>query len=218
MQDAAEFVAGLQLVLDQYAHAMLHIGQGFTLQEKAEILAVTQGPLTKARDLWRTGRASPGQAAETVIARAPEWDTDHAMPASWALPGVRIWLESISEAACPTQITMHMTASHPHSAKRGRDSGVDLCLSCILQGSEEALYVYMTTPLGPALAQITEQHLLKGRAVRTVFTCAATPPDKTHCIPACAIHRHQKGKIIYQAAVAAPTERHVCRRGTAAST
>ncbi len=39
------------------------------------------------------------------------------------------------------------------------------CLSCILQGSEEALYVYMATPLGPALAQITEQHLLKGRAV-----------------------------------------------------
>ena len=88
VQDAAEFVAGLQSVLDQFAHAMLHIGQGYTLQEKAEILAITQGPLCKARDLWRKGKASPCQAAETVIARAPEWDTDHAMPASWALPGV----------------------------------------------------------------------------------------------------------------------------------
>ncbi|CAL5227775.1 g10795 [Coccomyxa viridis] len=119
-QDAAEFVAGLRSVLEQFAHAMLHIGQGYTLQEKAEILAITQGPLTKARDLWRKGKTSPGQAAETVIARAPEWETDHAMPASWTLPG----------------------------------------------GSEEALYVYMATPLGPALAQITEQHLLKGRAER----------------------------------------------------
>ena len=87
-QDAAEFVAGLQSVLDQFAHAMLHIGQGYTLQEKAKILAITQGPLTKARDIWRKGKASQGQAAETVIARAPEWDTDHAMPASWTLPGV----------------------------------------------------------------------------------------------------------------------------------
>lgn len=34
-----------------------------------------------------------------------------------------------------------------------------------MQASEEALYVYMSTPLGPALAQITEHHLLKGRAV-----------------------------------------------------
>ena len=88
-QEAAEFVAGLQSVLEQFAHAMLHIGQGYTLQEKAEILAVTQGPLSKSRDLWQKGKASSGQAAaETVIARAPEWETDHAMPASWTLPGV----------------------------------------------------------------------------------------------------------------------------------
>ena len=47
------------------------------------------------------------------------------------------------------------------------------CLACILQGSEEAMYVYMATPLGPALAQITEQQLLKGRAVRNAFPVLA---------------------------------------------
>ena len=112
-QDAAEFVAGLQSVLDQYAHAMLHIGQGFTLQAKAEILAVTQGPLTKARDLWRTGKASSGQEAETVIARAPEWDTDHAMPASWALPGVRLISVQNYPASC-----MSYMKHHAHDSKR----------------------------------------------------------------------------------------------------
>ena len=30
--------------------------------------------------------------------------------------------------------------------------------------------MYMCTPVGPALAQITEQHLLKGRAVSTLVT------------------------------------------------
>ena len=44
-----------------------------------------------------------------------------------------------------------------------------LSLVCNLQGSEEAMYVYMATPLGPALAQITEQHLLKGRAVSSLL-------------------------------------------------
>lgn len=110
VQDAAEFVAGLRSVLEQFAHAMLHIGQGYTLQEKAEILAITQGPLTKARDLWRKGKTSPGQAAETVIARAPEWETDHAMPASWTLPGV--------SDACTEPRDMHfLTWFHTHNAR-----------------------------------------------------------------------------------------------------
>lgn len=52
-----------------------------------------------------------------------------------------------------------------------------LCAS--VQGSEEALYVYMATPLGPALAQITEQHLLKGRAVGNQPN--ACPPPAALC-------------------------------------
>ena len=44
-----------------------------------------------------------------------------------------------------------------------------LIFSTLVQSSEEALFVYMCTPLGPALAQITEQHLLKGRAVSALL-------------------------------------------------
>lgn len=89
-QEAGEFVAALQSVLDQYAHAMLHIGQGYALQEKAEILCITQGALCKARDLWQGAKASSGPAAETVLARGPQWGTDHAMPNSWTFPGVSV--------------------------------------------------------------------------------------------------------------------------------
>jgi hypothetical protein len=88
-------VAALQSVLDQYAHAMLYIGQGYALQEKAEILSITQGPLCKARDLWQGAKASSGPAAETVIARAPQWGTDHAMPHSWTFPGVSVTLHEL---------------------------------------------------------------------------------------------------------------------------
>lgn len=89
VQEAEEFVATLQSVLEQFAHAMLHIGQGFTLQEKAEVLAVTQGPLCKGKDPWQKANASSGQAAEIVVAKNPGWGTDHIMPPSWALAGVR---------------------------------------------------------------------------------------------------------------------------------
>ena len=94
-------MAALQSVLDQYAHAMLHIGQGYALQEKAEILSITQGPLCKARDLWQGAKASSGLAAETVIARAPQWGTDHAMPHSWSFPGVSATHELILPKIMP---------------------------------------------------------------------------------------------------------------------
>ncbi len=88
-------MAALRSVLDQYAHAMLHIGQGYTLQEKAELLCITQGPLCKAQDLWRAAKTPSYPAAETVIARAPQWGTDHAMPNSWTIPRVSITLHDL---------------------------------------------------------------------------------------------------------------------------
>ena len=36
--------------------------------------------------------------------------------------------------------------------------------------------MYMATPIGPALAQITEQHLHKGRAVSAAFPVLLMPP------------------------------------------
>ena len=90
LQEAGEFVTGLQSVLEQFAHAMLHIGQRYTLQETTEILAIAQGPLSQGRDLWQSAQQSSGPEAETVIARAPEWGTDHSMPPSWSAPGVNI--------------------------------------------------------------------------------------------------------------------------------
>ena len=50
LQEAGEFVTGLQSVLEQFAHAMLHIGQRYTLQETSEILAIAQGPLSQGSD------------------------------------------------------------------------------------------------------------------------------------------------------------------------
>ena len=69
---------------------MLHIGQRYTLQEKSEILAIAQGPLSKGRDLWQSAQQSSGPEAEKVLARAPEWGTDHSMPTSWSSPGVSL--------------------------------------------------------------------------------------------------------------------------------
>ena len=90
LQEAGEFVTGLQSVLEQFAHAMLHIGQRYTLQETSEILAIAQGPLSQGSDPWQSAQQSSGLEAERVLARAPEWGTDHSMPPSWSAPGVNI--------------------------------------------------------------------------------------------------------------------------------
>ena len=90
LQEAAEFVTGLQSVLEQFAHAMLHIGQRYTLQETSEILAIAQGPLSQGRDPWQRAQQSSGPEGETVVARAPGWGTDHSMPPSWSALAVNV--------------------------------------------------------------------------------------------------------------------------------
>ncbi|EIE24004.1 hypothetical protein COCSUDRAFT_62530 [Coccomyxa subellipsoidea C-169] len=109
-QDAADFLQSLEKVLEQFARAMLHISRGYALPEDDfQILSVSHGPASTARDPWKT---QTGPAAEAVVSRAPRWNSEVPAPASWF----------------PEQ-------------------GL----------SDTTVWVYISTPLGPGLAQITRQ-------------------------------------------------------------
>jgi hypothetical protein len=83
-QDAADFLQSLERVLEQFARAMLHISRGYALPEDDfQVLSVSHGPASTARDPWKA-QASSSNVAEAVVARAPKWDTQIATPASWA--------------------------------------------------------------------------------------------------------------------------------------
>ena len=80
-QDAADFLQSLEKVLEQFARAMLHISRGYALPEDDfQILSVSHGPASTARDPWKT---QTGPAAEAVVSRAPRWNSEVPAPASW---------------------------------------------------------------------------------------------------------------------------------------
>ena len=158
-QDATDVVRSMEAVLGQYARAMLHISRGYALQEASQLLAVSHGPARQGKsDAWTNlGSGAPDQA-ETVVARAPEWGAAVPVPVSWRLDREQVW--AVPERAC--------TACH--CAWESEYRGPEHCGVAILQGeSETAVWVYVSSPLGCGLAQLTEAAMLRGTPVRAAF-------------------------------------------------
>ncbi len=80
-QEAADFLHSFETVMEQFARAMLHISRGYALPENDfQLLSVSHGPTSAAQDPWSPDIAE----GETVVARAPKWNSCVAAPASWA--------------------------------------------------------------------------------------------------------------------------------------
>ena len=79
-QEAADFLHSFETVMEQFARAMLHISRGYALPENDfQLLSVAHGPASDARDPWKADIAE----GETVVARAPKWNSSIAAPTSW---------------------------------------------------------------------------------------------------------------------------------------
>lgn len=77
----------LEGVLEQFARAILHLSNGYTLPEEFQVLAVSHGPLSDINDPWKA-QTSPPQ--EIVVARAPAWGAHMTAPDSWQPPSSEV--------------------------------------------------------------------------------------------------------------------------------
>jgi hypothetical protein len=99
LQEAAEFVKSLEGVLEQFARAMVHISNGYTLPEGFQVLAVSHGPRSDINDPWRALQCCPADApAEVVVSRAPSWASQVPAPKCWRLSSAQV---QINTGGCP---------------------------------------------------------------------------------------------------------------------